>query len=66
MKKKTKNKTCCSWCLCGIIMQPGFNEKKHKPFCSQGCRDAEMLFNQLFSDEQINRNHHYDELTKGE
>ena len=65
MKKTTKVKTVCCWCLDIIIMPAGFNEKKQKATCSPGCRDAERLFNQLFSEERINRERHYDELTKG-
>ena len=65
MKKKTKVKTCCHWCNQPLTMQAGYDEKKHKPMCSQGCRDAEVLFNKLFSEEAINRERHYGELTKG-
>lgn len=65
MKKATKLKTSCFWCNTIITMQAGFNEKKHKPMCSTGCADAERLFTQLFSDEQINRERHYLDLTKG-
>ena len=44
----------------------GFDEKKHKPICSPGCRDAEKLFSMMFSDEEINRRAHYYSLTKGD
>jgi hypothetical protein len=57
--------TFCWWCHTAIKMPQGFNEKKSKPMCSVGCRDAEMLFNIHFSDEEINRKWHYDEITKG-
>lgn len=66
MKKKTSVKTCCHWCNAIITMPGGFNEKKNKAVCSQGCRDAEVLFNQLFSEERINRERHYDEITRGQ
>ena len=62
---KTQIKTCCHWCNAFITMKEGFNEKKTKPMCSKGCRDAEMLFNQLFSEKRINRERHYLALTKG-
>lgn len=64
--KKTKTKlSSCFWCLATVTISASFDEKKQKPICSQGCRDAETLFNQLFSDESINRERHYHELTKG-
>ena len=55
----------CWWCHAPIKkMQKGYNEKKHKPMCSRGCRDAETLFNILFSDEAINQRAHYRALTE--
>ena len=65
MKKKNKVITCCFWCNEQIAMPEGFDEKNNKPMCSTGCRDAEVLFNQLFSEERINRERHYDDLTGG-
>jgi len=34
-------------------------------FCSTGCRDANTLFEEMFSDEEINRKSHYYQLTQG-
>jgi hypothetical protein len=51
---------CCSWCLQVL------NTKIPRPrqvFCSPGCRDANTLFEELFSDEEINRRAHYWQLT---
>ena len=59
-------KTFCFWCLKPVVMPEGFDEKKHKPICSIGCKNAEMLFNLHFSDEEINRREHYRYLTRGE
>ena len=56
--------TFCWWCHTPVKMPKGFDEKKHKPICSVGCRDAETLFNMFFSDEEIYRR--YDEEPKGE
>ena len=60
-----KVKTFCHWCHAPVLMPEGFDEKKHKPICSIGCRNAEMLFNMHFSDEEINRRAHYRAITKG-
>lgn len=60
-----KVKTCCFWCGKPITMPEGFSEKKQKPVCSQGCKDAETLFGMMFSDEEINRRAHYRYLTEG-
>lgn len=60
-----KVRTCCFWCGAIIHMPPGFDEKKKKPVCSKGCRDAETLFTMMFSDEEINRRAHYRYLTEG-
>ena len=55
MSKTTKVMTACFWCNDIITMQPDFDEQKHKPMCSRGCRDAEVLFNKLFSNKRLNR-----------
>lgn len=57
---------CCEWCLEPLKVKDTFNPRKKKVVCSRGCHDAETLFNMMFSDEEINRKRHYDELTKGE
>lgn len=52
----------CSWC------EKILDTNTPRPtivFCSQGCRDANELFEMMFSDEEINRRDHYRELTKG-
>ena len=56
-------KTLCCWCLSPIKVTGKFNPKTDKDVCSQGCKDAEHLFCIHFSDEQINRRHHYRQLT---
>ena len=58
-------KTVCCWCLAPIKVADNFNEKKQKAVCSEGCRDAERLFTTFYSDEEINRRRHYDELIRG-
>ena len=58
-------KACCHWCLAIIEVPESFNKQK-KVVCSQSCKDAEMLFNIHWSDEEINRRAHYDELTRGD
>lgn len=53
---------CCSWCLKALdtnIPRP------NRVFCSTGCRDANTLFEEMFSDEEINRRIHYTTLTQG-
>ncbi len=57
---------CCEWCLKPIEVKDTFKPHKHKIVCSQGCRDAETLFEMMFSDEEINRRAHYEYLTKGD
>lgn len=53
---------CCSWCLKVLDTK---TPRPRKIFCSNGCRDAEALFEGMFSDEEINRREHYARLTKG-
>jgi len=55
--------TVCVWCLAPVKVQDNFNERKQKAVCSTGCRDAELLFNIHFGDEEINRRAHYRNLT---
>jgi len=50
----------CQWC-CKIV-----DTKISRPtivFCNVGCRDANTLFEEMFSDEEINRKAHYWSLT---
>ena len=63
---KKQVRTCCIRCNTPLTFGKGFDEKKHKPLCSPGCRDAEKLFSMMFSDEEINRRAHYYSLTKGD
>ena len=60
-----KNTVCC-WCWKKVTVDNTYSDLKHKGVCSQSCKDAEMLFTQYWSDEEINRRAHYRELTKGE
>lgn len=57
---------CCEWCLKPVKAKDTFNPAKSIIVCSRGCRDAETLFRMLFSEENINRERHYNELTRGE
>lgn len=57
---------CCEWCLSSIQVKDSFNPKKKRVVCSTGCKDAELLFQQHWNDEEINRRDHYAYLTKGE
>ena len=59
-----KNATCV-WCNSIVKVRDNFDDLRHKAVCSQSCKDAELLFNMHFSDEEINRRAHYRELTKG-
>ena len=56
---------CCEWCLTPIKVPNSFDPIVRQVVCNRGCRDAETLFRIMFSDEQINRNRHYDDLTQG-
>ena len=58
--------TCCVWCSAFIKVEDTFNDLQHKAVCSQTCKEAEMMFTQFYSDEEINRRAHYFELTKGD
>ena len=58
--------TVCVWCLSLVKIKDSFNERKQKAVCSTGCRDAETLFEMMFSDEEINRREHYTKLTEGD
>jgi hypothetical protein len=51
---------CCGWCL--KVLDTEIPRPK-KVFCSVGCRDANTIFEEMFSDEEINRKAHYWELT---
>ena len=57
--------TCCIWCHTPVKVRDTFDDLQQKAVCSVGCRDAETLFEIMFSDEEINRRNHYQELTKG-
>jgi len=52
----------CAWC--GAIHKTN-TLRPRKVFCNVGCRDAEQLFELMFSDEEINRREHYRMLTTG-
>ena len=56
-------KRSCSWCT---KIHETTIPRPNKVFCNAGCRDAENLFEICFSDEEINRRDHYQQLTKGE
>ena len=58
-------RTCCVWCSALLYVKEPLDEKKHKPVCSVTCSEAEMMFTQYWSDEEINRRAHYKELTEG-
>jgi len=57
---------CCVWCSVPLKVKNSFNDLQHKAVCSQTCYEAEMMFCQFYSDEEINRRAHYIELTQGE
>ena len=61
----TKKREVCIWCLYPVVV-PENHKPKKLLVCSTGCRDAEMLFQRMFSDEEINRRDHYTELTRGD
>lgn len=52
----------CGWCL---TILDSTKPRPAKVFCSIGCRDADALFEQLLSDEEVNLHAHYSKLTKG-
>ena len=58
----TKPNRSCGWChkpLTSAILRP------REVYCSTGCRDADALFKEMMSDEEINRRIHYTKLTRG-
>jgi len=57
---------CCVWCGTFLKVRDTFNDLQHKAVCSVTCKEAEMLFTLHWSDKEINRRAHYQELTKGE
>jgi len=57
--------TCCVWCFTFVKVKDTFNDLQHKAVCSVTCKEAEMMFTQYWSDEEINRREHYKELTQG-
>jgi len=57
-----QNMRSCGWC--GAIHKTSI-PRPTKVFCNIGCRDADNLFELMFSDEEINRRTHYAEITKG-
>lgn len=56
----------CAWCLSPNKVPDNFNDSTDAVYCTKGCRDAETLFKMMYSDGEIHRRDHYDELTKGE
>ena len=58
--------TCCAWCFAFVKVRDTFDDLQHKAVCSITCKEAETMFCQFYSDEEINRRAHYRELTQGE
>ena len=58
--------TCCIWCSTFVKVEDTFDDLQHRAVCSVTCKEAEMMFTQYWSDEEINRREHYKQLTKGE
>mgnify|MGYP000742708424 CR=1 FL=1 len=58
-------KAACIWCWKPVKPPANYNNRTQKLVCSQGCKDAEALFQVHYSDEEINRRAHYRYLTKG-
>lgn len=50
----------CPWC--SKILETKIPRPRNV-YCSTGCRDADQLFQEMFSDEEINRKAHYWSLT---
>ena len=59
-------KSACCWCDAIVNVRDDFDQWKDMVACSDGCRAADLLFRQHFSDEEINRRAHYRFLTTGE
>lgn len=57
---------CCEWCNAIVKVRDTFDEMRHRVVCSIVCKEAELLFQQHYCDEEINRREHYRVLTKGE
>jgi len=57
--------TACVWCSDLIKVPDTYDDLQHKAVCSRVCRTAEMMFMEYWSDEEINRRRHYNELTQG-
>lgn len=58
-------KAVCSWCDILLEAEERYDPLRHVVYCSNGCRDADTLFQLHYSDENINRERHYEFLTRG-
>ena len=59
-------KSACVWCSKLVNVRDDFDQWKDVAACSNGCKSADMLFRQHFSDIEMNRRLHYLALTQGE
>jgi len=62
--EEAMKKTVCVWCSAFIKVEEPYNDLQHKAVCSVTCQQAEMMFTQYWSDEEINQRMHYQELTR--
>ena len=56
----------CVWCSTIVDVKDSFDQWADMVACSDGCRAADLLFRQHFSDVEMNRRLHYLALTQGE
>ena len=52
----------CSWCTKIVTTEI---KRSTIVFCTVGCRDANTIFEEMFSDEEYHRKTHYRQLTGG-
>ena len=58
-------KSACCWCDAIVNVRDDFDQWKDMVACSDGCRAADLLFREHFSDVEMNRREHYLYLTQG-
>lgn len=55
----------CYQCDTPVEVAEHFDPRYNTATCSKGCKLAELMFRKLFSDEEINRRQHYNEVMRG-
>jgi uncharacterized protein with PIN domain len=55
----------CGWCLTHVKVPDHYDPLRREVYCCKQCFQADWMFRQWMSDEEINRRLHYQILTKG-